>query len=174
MLNDWLVRHRRAVQEVAAVGLRYGLAPSPRLQEELERISGLFPDFRDVFLADAQARSVAFWPPVTIQGRPAIGLDFSERPHFKLMRATLQPVVSDVFMARRALAEPIFSLGLPLVQDGSLDGFAVGVVNLARLRAQLGHGGLPARSFMTLVDAHRSANRAHPHASFPPILTVSL
>ena len=30
------------------------------------------------------------------------------------------------------------------------------MVNLARLRAQLGHGGLPARSFMTLVDAHRS------------------
>ena len=156
MLHDWLLRHQRAVQAVAELGRRHGLAPSPRLQEELEQINGLFPDFRDVFLADGAARSVAFFPPVTIQGHSAIGLDFSTRPHFIKMRKTLQPVISDVFMAQRALAEPVFVIGQPLVPEGKLAGFAVGVVNLARLRAQLGHGGLPARSLLTLVDARRN------------------
>jgi hypothetical protein len=53
-----------AARVIANLGEKYPLRPSPRLQEELVQIHKLFPDYHNVFLGDADAKTIAFYPPI--------------------------------------------------------------------------------------------------------------
>jgi hypothetical protein len=130
----WIERQTNAVRSIAKLGTQRPLVPSAQLQEELRRIKFLFPDFHNVFLGDAEATTLAFFPAQNEQGESTIGLNFADRDYFKQLQSTLKPVISDVFMGRGGVFAPIFTISVPHVKDGILKHFGLGAINLDRMQ----------------------------------------
>jgi PAS domain S-box-containing protein len=133
-LSSWFENHIGAIRAVAELGQNGPMQPSAKLQKELTRICSLFPDFHAAYLADSSATTIAFSPPLNERGESTLGLNFSDRPYFKRLQQTGQPVISDVFMGRGGVFVPIFTISVPVLKDGRLAGFGHGAVNLDRLK----------------------------------------
>lgn len=149
ILRTWIETHLAAVRVLAD---QAAAAPAA-VPGAMQVVKDLHPDFRNLFLTDDSGRSVAFVPATTAQGKPAIGVDFSDRAYFQRARSTLQPVVSDVFQGTRAAFQPIFTLTVPVVEKGRFLGIASGAIDLGRLREHLVDSALPNHPFMVLLDA---------------------
>jgi signal transduction histidine kinase len=153
LVDAWVLRHFRAVHALADAGRRADLRPAPELQAELARLRGLFPDFHNVYVADASARTVGFDPPINTRGEATVGLDFSDRPYFAELVRTRAPGVSEVFMGRGGVFAPIFSLTVPIVEGPTLRGYGLGAVDVDRLAVELARHETSGGATATLVDA---------------------
>ncbi len=152
ILGSWLTQHLNAISFIATLGSREPLAPTPHLQEELNHVRLLLPDFNTVFIGNAAGTTVVFSPVVNDRGESTLGLNFSDRPWFKQLTATLQPVISEVFMGRGGGYTPIFTLSVPVVTKGRLSHFGLGSINLEHL-GYLFHPTHDGRKiFLTLID----------------------
>ena len=163
LVEAWAKQHVAAAAAVADAGRRAEFAPSASLQAELARLRALFPDFHNVYVADVAARTAGFDPPRNARGESTIGLDFSDRAYVGELRRTRAPVVSEIFMGRGGVFAPIFSVSVPVLEQGRLVGFGLGAVNLERLQAHLARRGHDRGCTATLVDA-----RGHIIASASP------
>lgn len=152
LLLSWVDRQMLAITRVAELGHGVGKTPSSLLQEDLEQIHSFSPDFRTLILADAQARSLLFDPPVNDQGKSNIGLDFSDHPYAQQVKATMQPLISDVFMGSRAAFRPIFTISVPWEKEGQYQGFGTGAVNLDVLQQVLTRAQGQNPPFLCLLD----------------------
>ncbi len=132
-LSYWLDMHLQAVRFIAALGDQHQVASSAKLQQELAQIRHLFPDFHNLFLADGGGTTVAFYPAYNQLGESTIGLNFADRPYFKKLVKTGQPVISDVFKGRGGVFKPIFTISVPVFKAGHFSHFALGAINLDRL-----------------------------------------
>jgi signal transduction histidine kinase len=151
-VSAWLEQHVAAARALSAAGARAAFRPASSLQDETARLRQLFPDFHNVYVADATARTIAFDPPINERGESTIGLDFSDRPYFADLTRTHAPVVSEIFLGRGGIFVPIFSISVPVVEGGTLRGFGLGAVNVERLGARLGVRGGDGNFTATLVD----------------------
>ncbi|MCA9556981.1 MAG: cache domain-containing protein, partial [Myxococcales bacterium] len=133
-----LGRHQAAVGALAEGAARLGVAASPQLEAVAAAIARANPDLHNVYVADPFARTVVFHPPLNAEGRSTLGLDFSDRRYVQVMARTHRPVISQVFAGRGGVHTAIVTLGAPVLDDhGLLRGFAVGALDLARLRGHL-------------------------------------
>lgn len=133
-IGQWVATHINAVRVIAELEASLPLAPSAELQEELQRIHGLFPDFRNVMLCDATGVAMAYDPPTTDNGRSTIGTNFADRAWFKELSTSLQPNISDAFVGRSRVSVPMVSLSVPIIRDGKLSHFGLAAINLDRMR----------------------------------------
>jgi len=152
VFEDWFEQRVRATQVIAREGDEAGIVPSEELQGELLDILNMFPDFHNVYVADASATTVAFVPPVNERGEPTIGLNFSDREYFHRIMLEKRAVVSDVFMGRGGVFKPIFAIVAPIIRDDEVAGFGLGAVNLDRLEHRFGELAEQSRVTITLVD----------------------
>lgn len=152
-LAHWLKMHVQAAAAIARLGNQYGLAPSVKLQHELEQINGLFPDFHNVFLADSRATTVAFYPDHNELGKSTIGLNFSDRAYFRRLVDTRQPVISDAFNGRGGVFKPIFTISVPVFKGDRFSHFGLGAVNLDRLIARFDNHARQRSMIYTLLDS---------------------
>jgi two-component system cell cycle sensor histidine kinase/response regulator CckA len=137
-LEALLARHQAAVGSLAEAAARHGVGPSSALVAVAASTARANPELHNVYVADAFARTVVFHPPLNAEGRPTVGLDFSDRPYIQAMARTHQPVISEVFVGRGGVRTAIVTLGAPVLDDlGMLRGFAVGALDLGRLRGHL-------------------------------------
>jgi len=136
-LLSWYLLHMNGVKELARLADRSSLAPSAGLQQETEIIKQSFPDFTVMFVVNAAGITIAFDPPINHKGESTIGVDLSIRPWFKDLKATHQPVMSDVFGGDRASFAPIITLSVPILRQNNFLGLASGSLDLSRVRALL-------------------------------------
>jgi len=156
VLDAWIEHQILALNSVAALGREFRMTPSPQLQEELRDIHRLAPGFRNLYLADAQGRSVGFEPALNVLGKSNVGLDFSDHEYVKALKVRLRPVVSEVFVGRRVLFEPIFTISAPLVEEGRLLGYGSGAVSMEHLQSLLTQAQGADPPYLTLVDIHNN------------------
>ncbi len=154
LVGAWVGRHVKAAQAIADAGLRADVRPGPELQAELARLRALFPDFHNVYVADAAARTVGFDPPRNDRGASTIGIDFSDRAYFAEIQRTRAPVVSEIFMGRGGVFAPLFSISAPILAGGALREFGLGAVDLAKLAAHLTQHGHLGGATATVTDPH--------------------
>jgi len=152
-LQRWTEQQLVVISRVADTGNQMGIVPSFRLQERLQIIHEFSPNFINLFLCDEHGRSVGFHPLLNEHGKPSIGLDFSDHSYFLPLKSTFKPVISEVFIGRRAAFRSIFTISIPLEQGGRFKGFASGALKLEDLKhALINLRGENAPS-LTLLDA---------------------
>jgi signal transduction histidine kinase/ActR/RegA family two-component response regulator len=122
--------HQHAVATLAEIAANFKIAPSRPLQRITDLVSRSFPNFHNMYIADENGITVAFGPPVNRRGVSTIGLDFSDRPYFHQLKATKQPVISDLFRGRGGVEEPIIALAVPILKDGRFSGYTLGALDL--------------------------------------------
>ncbi len=155
-LQSWSEQQFMVISRVAETGNQLGIAPSSRLQERLQVIHDFSPNFINLFLCDELGRSVAFHPFLNEQGKPSTGLDFSDHSYFLPLKMTLKPVISEVFIGRRAAFRPIFTMSIPLEQGGRFKGFASGALKLEDLKQALIKFRGEKAPLLTLLDAQNN------------------
>ncbi len=152
-LGRWIAEQVRTARAVAELGAAYPMVPSARLQEEIARFRQVSPDLHNLFLVNAQGRTVAFDPPLNDRGESTLGVDFSSRDYFHATRLRKSPVVSDVFMGRAAALQPIFTISAPIQGLAGFGGIGGGAVNLEKLKTRLMYHEDP-RLVTTILDSH--------------------
>ena len=136
-ISQWVGSYLNAVANVSALPDEFGLRSTRSLQMQLARITELFPDFMNVYIANEDAVTIGFYPPVNDKGESTIGLNFSDRPYFQRMAQEGEPVVSDVFMGRGGTSQPIITLSVPVMKGNVLSHFALGAVDLQQIQKNL-------------------------------------
>ncbi|MCX5893092.1 MAG: cache domain-containing protein, partial [Deltaproteobacteria bacterium] len=106
-----------------------------------------------MYVANAAGKSVGFYPPLTNEGKSAIGLDFSDRPYFRELQTSKKPVMSEVFQGRVRLFKPIVTLSVPIIRENRFAGFALGALNLGEVHELLAPYGKASGVIVTLTDA---------------------
>ncbi len=154
LLSQWLDQHLRATEYLAEKGREAGFTRTPALQREVSSIHRLYPDFHNVFVADGTSATLAFDPMVNERGESTIGLLFSDRDWFRSLKETQKQVISDVFMGRGGVFQPIFSISTPVILDGRLIGFGLGAVNLERMGILIRELAESSRTTITVLDRH--------------------
>ncbi|MGK0443133.1 MAG: PAS domain S-box-containing protein [Bermanella sp.] len=136
-ISQWVGSYLNAVANVSALPEEFGLRSTRSLQMQLARITELFPDFINVYIANEDAVTIGFYPPVNDKGESTIGLNFSDRPYILRMAQEGEPVVSDVFMGRGGTSKPIITLSVPVMKEGVISHFALGAVDLQQIQKNL-------------------------------------
>ncbi len=152
-LSEWLEIHLKVSSAIAELGGKYGLKPSVQLQEELGRLNNLFPDFHNLFLANEKGTAVAFYPAHNERGESTIGLNFADRLYFGLLAETGQPLISDVFIGHGGVLEPTFSIATPVLKNGRISHFGIGMINLGNLITKLENHARKKDMVFTLLDS---------------------
>ena len=152
IVSQWVSKHVNATRVVAELGSRYPISPSTKFQEALQQIHELFPDFHNIFLADASATTIAFHPAINEKGESTVGINFVDRQWFKHLSHKLQPVISGVFMGRGVIFEPIFSISVPVLVEGRLSHFGLGAINLEKMAVLFKWKGVRRDLTHTIID----------------------
>lgn len=164
---SWVSTHVNAAKIIGELGSTYPLSPSSRLQEELERIHALFPSFHNVFLGDSTSTTIAFHPMINERGESTIGINFADRAWFKQLSSTLQPTISDIFMGRGGIFQPIFSISVPILRDGKFSHFGLGAVNVDSMSQFFELTGKHKELVHTVVDRNNNVVMSTDHSRKP-------
>ena len=138
---------------------------SPRLAEGyFERIASIYPQFDAVVLFDAEGRMVvSSKPPLAVEE-----VDISDRPYFRRLLATGEPVLSD-FVISRLTGRPIVVAAAPVEgPGGDIRGVVDVTLDAERLGEELvapGLGGGP-----TSIVLVSPAGRLAFHSAFPEVM----
>ena len=148
----WLDIHFQAVRELANRLTLWGPESRELLQRDTEAIRKAFREFHACYMADRDAKAITFYPEVNPENRYMIGTDFSYRPYYKKMKATLKPVFTEVFIAKFAL-RPVIGISVPAVKEGTFIGYAYCGLNLEHARRILEQHSTSEGAFITLIDS---------------------
>ncbi|MBN2807868.1 MAG: hypothetical protein JXR80_00035 [Deltaproteobacteria bacterium] len=139
IFDAWLEKHLNAIRIIADLGQASTMQPSAELQKNLSLIKRSFPDFYNLYIADARGETVAFFPEINEKGESTIGLNFADREYFHQLQNTLKPYISNVFRGRGGVFQPIFTITVPIVKEKSLAGLGLGAIDLHQLQNVLAY-----------------------------------
>ena len=95
------------------------------------------------------------YDPLEVNGKSTLGIDFSDRPYLNILKEKQQPYVTDVVMGKFGKPMPIVMLLAPIIVKGEYQGYATGVVNIAKISAIFNNLINPsADTTITLVDGN--------------------
>ena len=151
-MGIWYQRNLEAITELAALAAKNPLEPSPALQHDMELIHKTLLNFQSLYVANAQGTAIAFSPAINGKGQATIGLSFADRPYFKELQATRQPVLSEVIVGRGPRL-PVVTLSVPILKGERFAGYASGSMDLARIREMLEPYGKLRPIAVTLIDS---------------------
>lgn len=129
-LNIWKQDHLGALAELASLAARDDLT-TEELQVSAAILRMSHSDIIRVHIDDAEGTSRVFSPDVDENGKPAVGLNFSDRDYYRELKETWQPVVSDVFMGRVGNPVPIATLGIPVIVQNRFAGYVIASLDLS-------------------------------------------
>lgn len=136
-LHLWYQQRSQALRELARIAAKSDLTPSQELQQSTELVKGTFPDFRAVYIANAEGIILVFYPSAHEQGKFSLDRNFLDQPSFNELKTSLRPIVSDVFLERGDTPHPILTLAVPILRENHFHGFTLGVLGLGHLHELL-------------------------------------
>ncbi len=123
-----------------------------QLQMAVELLQTSNPDFHVIYVGNAAGQSIAYSPSRNAQGKSVINTDFSDRSYYKTLRNTLKPVTSDLIVTRGATVAPSVAVAVPIVANGSLQGYAAAGIKTEVLKDVLLKARTNKNHQITLVD----------------------
>lgn len=150
---SWYNRHLFAVKRLAEYAEKTGTTPSKDLQESTKTIKNVFPDFHNMYVANEDATTVAFYPEINEKNESTLGISFADRDYFKSVKETMKPVVSEVFMGRGGVFNPIITISAPIIIGTQFKGYALGALNLHQIKKIILPYGEKNRRTITLIDS---------------------
>lgn len=133
-IDLWLGEKVAHVDALARAASRLPLKPHEELQRLTSWMQQADPEFFNMYVANAEATTVSFSPPINERGESTIGLSFADRPYFHALCEKKTPVISEVFQGRGGVFVPIVTLAIPIFRQEEMVGFALGALDLTRLQ----------------------------------------
>ncbi len=133
--------------EVKASGEQFN-----HLQMAVELLQKSYADFQAIYVGDVNGNSIARFPSRDKHGRSIIRMDYSDREYFKVLKETHSPVISNMLVTRGAPAIPGVVIAMPILSNGSLQGYAAASVKTDVFRDILLKARINPQHLLTLVD----------------------
>lgn len=137
LVETWTRGRMNLLTTIAEKATEPKQATPAALQNNIELISSSFQGFQSILVTNTEGTTIAYTPSVSITGGPTVGINYADRAPFPQVKATLQPVVSDVFMGRSTTDQPIVAFTLPIVRDKQFVGVVSGSTLSSALREAL-------------------------------------
>ncbi len=161
--------HQRALEAAAHQVTVAGDLYPPRLTSILRGLRAGLPGFINLYFADARGVTLAFEPPLNAAGQSMVGVDFSDRWHYRAVIERRRTVMSPVIKGRGGTDKLLITIVVPyFAADGSFLGFVLGALDLDRVGALVAARRLDGRSYAVITDAHGGAIH---HPRFDPDAT---
>lgn len=87
------------------------------LQGLLEIVQEEYPEFAGLYVADEEARTLAFVPLYNDRGEYLVGKTYDDRRYYRDLLETRSMVVSGVYQARDGMTEPAVAIGAPVLEE---------------------------------------------------------
>jgi len=152
-MSQWFQLHMHGVAELATIADQTRMTSTGELQKATQITKKMFPDFYNMYVADAAGTTISFCPPINERGESTIGLNFADRNYFKELQTTHRPVVSKAFTGRGGVFSPIITLSAPILKDNRFIGFALGALDLTRILKIIKLYGNNGQYNLTLIDS---------------------
>ena len=154
-IQDWLVHRAGVVKQVADLMTDKPNKPSETKQNALELAQTTNPDFHNMYIADDKGRTTAFFPPINARGESTIGLDFSDRDYFRLLKEGSKLVISDIFMGRGGVFSPIVTISAPIHNQNEFNGFVLAALKTGYIKDIITRVAVNRLIDVTIVDGNR-------------------
>ncbi len=130
-LGALIQNYARGVGIAAEIIDRRGIREPAFLQGLLETVRAEYPEFAGMYVADANAVTLAFSPRRDAAGRSLRGRSYSDRQYYDELLVERDTVVSGVYQARGGMTDPAVAIGSPVRgDDGELESFVLGWFDL--------------------------------------------
>ncbi|MBP1153752.1 MULTISPECIES: EAL domain-containing protein [unclassified Paenibacillus] len=159
ILNDishWRNHHLHAVEQLSTLASVTDLEDVGNLQLLTTHFTRQFPDFHNMYIADAKGTTIAIEPLYNQDGDSTLGLNFSDRPYFQQLIEKTRPVISGVFWERGAVSEPIVNISVPILIEHQFQGAAVGALNLNYINEKIKTMTGQTNLHVTILDHHQN------------------
>lgn len=171
-----LQNYKRAVAVAAAtISGMYQERDRQSLATLLSDVRDQYPDFAGMYVADADARTIAFDPSHSESGENLVGTTFKDRTYYHDLLATKATVFSDVYQARGGMLGPTVAIGEPVFDKaGNFSGFVLGWFDLKSFQnivTKYKHEG----EAIILVDAkgQRVADSSLEHGAYKEVKSLA-
>jgi PAS domain S-box-containing protein len=148
-VETWVMNRKSAIINLAELAIS---GTPQQMQPYLELVKKSDVNFRRVGLVDRDATTTAFYPLVDELGKSNIGRNFADRPFIPVLKRTLKPLLSDVYMSRIGPPQPIVALLAPVVLGGEYGGYVVGILSVEQIREHLDKSTDANAALYTLLD----------------------
>ncbi|MHB8846592.1 MAG: PAS domain-containing protein [Nitrospirota bacterium] len=151
---------RKLAADVNVIAYLARVAPdrSPQaMQQSIEQAHAMDEDFLRIGVLDRSATVISFSPLIDDLGRPQMGRNYADRPFIPLLKRDRKPMLTDVEMSRFGAPRPRAGIVAPVLNEGRYAGYAIGVLDLERLREPLvlnAKAQIVQNLIFTLVDKH--------------------
>lgn len=156
IVADWIDRQVVVVEAIAShIGNPDDDDPA-LIQERLPQWQKAAPSFSRIAILNSDATSIAYLPIMNDLGTSNIGVNYSDRPFFAELHATLKPVISDVLLTRTGTPQARISIAAVVFVEDQIRGYVGGIINTSELARWLeriatvpGH----TQHHLTLIDS---------------------
>ena len=129
-----------------------GLEDTSRTDKFLESLRQNFPDFLNIHIDNSSGFSVSFSPENNDKGESNIGVDHTQRDHWRNRQTKDKVHVSGLVNAQGAASGNIINLSTAIIQNKKIIGYAVAAVNLKKLAEQVLPRSSPDRYEIAICD----------------------
>jgi two-component system cell cycle sensor histidine kinase/response regulator CckA len=150
--ETWVINRKSAIFNIAEMAA----SRSPQqMQSSLEQAKKSDANFQRIRLLDREATAIAFYPLVDELEQNNIGRGFADRSFIPILKRTLKPVLSEVYIGRVGTPKPVVAIIAPVVIRGEYGGYVIGVLGLEQIRQHL-ENSIEHNMLYTLVDKNGS------------------
>ncbi|WP_214171386.1 PAS domain S-box protein [Geoanaerobacter pelophilus] len=147
--KTWVTNRKSAVLNLAEMAA----AKTPlQMQPYLEVTHKSDSNYKRIGLLDKEAVSVAFSPLIDESGQKNLGKSFADRPFIPTLKQKLQPMLSEVVIAKVGPSMPMVAMLAPVMTQGLYNGYVAGILSLEQLNNYLKVSSSRHTSFYTLLD----------------------
>jgi signal transduction histidine kinase len=149
----WKDQHISTVELIARMAENMRDPTPARLQKLVQQFRKSSPDLRTIYISDPIGKTIAFDPAFNAKGESTIGLDFSDRDYFNVLKNKVhQTEVSSGILARGGANTPVITVNASIFHHDKFAGIVSSALNLERLTNVLNHTGNDTHYFATIVD----------------------
>ncbi|WP_313640732.1 ATP-binding protein [Paenibacillus sp.] len=158
-IQEYVAKHTNSVESVAAyINTSSQAVSAEKLQLFLQSVLNRESGFLNLYVADRNAKAVAFVPEVNPSGQSLLNYDFHDRDYFKEVSKNHATYISNIFMGRGGANQPIITIVSPLYDaQGKFNGYVLGTLDLQRLNSYLLDIGIRNTGEPVLLDAAGNA-----------------
>lgn len=132
-LNNLISGGVRTMTLLADLESEHEAFDQSRVLTRLDYAARQHPNFLTMLAADKVGQVVAAYP-ADLMAKVDDSFNVAERSYFYLAKATLRPVISEVFLGKGFGSDPIVGLSAPIMREGRFDGIVEASLNLSMFK----------------------------------------
>lgn len=130
--ETYITHHRHAVEALAAGFTSTAERDKSILTSHIRSVKHNFPGFINLYVADKNGKTIAFYPETDTMGKSLIGYDFSDRDYFRQVSVQGVTIISSLFQGRGGTSKPLITIVAPIFSgDHKFDGYVLGAIDLS-------------------------------------------